>query len=353
MKISEFIRDTDLDNTFLIGYYGGGNYGDELMLEILLNLFEKKDVKNLSVYFKNKDTFESFHRKTDCKIIDGRKVGEIIRAWFTSKKVVIGGGGLWGLDFNIPAFLLSVFIFVSKFILRKKVYLIGVGYYSSTGFWGRVGAWLSGTASDLVIVRDKESFANFSSFGLIGSKVFLDDDIAFQIRNMDLSAYQSLYRSFVEQLNLTDYATEIMFVSVRGFINKRVGVYNDMVIDLIKENPSIEYIISPLSTEYMGREFKARLSELRQMDNVHVLDFAFNPVNLYLLFRAYQESGSRIRAITPQFHGILTAYLAGIQFFPLSYDNKCTNFLENIDEKDIIHIRNLKKADIQQFIDNS
>jgi len=54
--LSYFFDETDLEHSFLVGYYGGGNYGDELLLEVILNVIEPKHYKGLSIAYQNPQT---------------------------------------------------------------------------------------------------------------------------------------------------------------------------------------------------------------------------------------------------------------------------------------------------------
>jgi hypothetical protein len=45
MTIKEFFNHYQSKKTFLIGFYGGGNLGDELLLELVINFFKTNHCK--------------------------------------------------------------------------------------------------------------------------------------------------------------------------------------------------------------------------------------------------------------------------------------------------------------------
>jgi len=49
MSVADLIKKHDFNESLLIGYYGGGNFGDELLLEVLLNMFKKNGVSKLDI----------------------------------------------------------------------------------------------------------------------------------------------------------------------------------------------------------------------------------------------------------------------------------------------------------------
>ena len=151
MKLNDFLQKTNLDDSLLIGYYGGGNYGDELLLEVLCNLLASKGVQNLKITYQRPNTYQAMHRNFGSELVDIHNREAVTRAAFKSKNILIGGGGLWGVDMNFNTLLLSIFLFVSRWALRKKVYLLGVGYYNSTTWMGRLGAWFAGKAANVII----------------------------------------------------------------------------------------------------------------------------------------------------------------------------------------------------------
>ncbi|QQS20500.1 MAG: hypothetical protein IPL87_02910 [Candidatus Moraniibacteriota bacterium] len=83
--LSKFFSSRNLENTFLIGYYGGTNYGDELLLEILQLLFSKHGVKNVKIYYSNPKIFGTYHHDFSYSIINSSEKVGILKGFFGSK----------------------------------------------------------------------------------------------------------------------------------------------------------------------------------------------------------------------------------------------------------------------------
>jgi polysaccharide pyruvyl transferase WcaK-like protein len=186
VKISDFFATTPLEKTLLIGYYGGGNYGDELLMEVLSNLFNNRGIRDVGIMYQTPHTFSQFHHDFGYTILPSSNKPGMLKAIISNKNIVIGGGGLWGLDVNFNIFVLSFLLFVSRWVFGKKVYLLGVGYYNSTSTLGRISAFLAGKAANLIFARDEETLNNFKK---LNQNVHLDTDIAWYLQDVNTNAY--------------------------------------------------------------------------------------------------------------------------------------------------------------------
>lgn len=337
MKIDEFFKKNNLDKSFIIGYYGDGNLGDELLLEVITNLLFDQSTFDVKILYSNPEDYNKFHRDFGYKIVNSKKGREMIIALLKSKNIIIGGGGLWGLDFNKNIFFLSVLLLFSK-LLGKNVYMIGIGYYNSVNFFGRISAFFAGLASKMIIVRDKESNNNFSFFK---NKVDIDYDISFILKKISLNKYYDDFLNFEKKLELDN--KKIIFLSIRGN-NKN---YEKNIINLIENNTDKNFLISSL-VYYKRYKKNPFLFFLEKYKNVKIIDYNFNPIFIYLLFF---KNKNKFLSICPQYHGIALSYLSKIPFFPLSYDNKCSELLHCIGINSVIHINKVDIKELQNFID--
>jgi hypothetical protein len=85
--------------------------------------------------------------------------------------------------------------------------------------------------------------------------------------------------------------------------------------------------------------------------NVKALDFSYNPIALFLFFKKYKD---RLIFVGPQFHGIISAHLNGVPYLPITYDNKVTELLKNIQpNQPAIPLKDITAAHIKSFIDKA
>jgi polysaccharide pyruvyl transferase WcaK-like protein len=346
MTLTEFIKSTPLDNSLLIGFYGGGNYGDELLMEILAGLFKKQGIKDSQITYQYPRRYRRFHHTFGYQCVDIHSPRAMLKAIRHKKQLVVGGGGLWGMDCNLNTFLMSAMLLFSRWFLGKKVYLLSVGYYDSATRLGRWGAWLAGKAAHTILARDQESYTNFVA---INSHTVLDTDIAWYIKELDLTSYQHDLASLEKSIRVEN---KTLFITLRRFRGARRHHLAAVVASCLKDNPDQPIIIALLEPRHIDPDGYSLLqSWQRTYPNIQILDFGFNPIALFLFFRKYRR---KLLFFGPQFHAILSAHLTGVPFLPLAYDNKVENLLRDIAPKRApLSLHALSPEDVQQFIASS
>lgn len=350
MKLTELLKSTNLDNSLLIGYYGGGNYGDELLLEVLGNLLAQNGTKDVTITYINPDQYKHYHHDFGYKRINMQSKPQLLKQLLRSKNIMIGGGGLWGVDMNFNTFLLSLMLFMGRWFMGKNVYLFGVGYYNSTTKLGRAGAWLAGKAANAIIARDDETFENF---GRLNHNTYLDSDMAWYIDDVNLRNYESDVTVIEDRLRI-DRKTVV--VALRRPQSKKHArdftTFNEQVGEFIAANPDKSIIVAVLESKSRSPEEHLQAQAWKQQyDNVQLLDFAHNPLALFLFFRKHHRD---LALIGPQFHIIITAHLTKVPFTPIVYDNKVDALLSHIGiaEDQRIPIKAANASLMQRFADN-
>lgn len=342
MTLTELLDTYNLERSLLLGYYGGGNYGDELLLEVLANLLKNRGVQQMAITYQDPDNYDTFHHDFGYPRIHMRHKARLLRVALGNRNLVVGGGGLWGLDMNLNVFLLSCLLFVYGVMLRKRVFLLGVGYYGSTTRLGRIGAWLAGKSARHIIARDAETLRNFQK---ITKRVSLDRDIAWHIPELDLSAYQRDAAQLEQSLRVP---SKMLLITLRRFKPEHQSTYAALVRQCVIDNPDKPIILSlmePHAVDPAGFDF-IRDVQARH-PNVQIADFSYNPLALCMFFKNHHK---QLVFVGPQFHAIITAHLAGVPFLPVAYDNKVSQLLEQVD-KTPIPLADLRQGDIQNFID--
>jgi len=340
MNIEQILASGNLEKSVLIGYYGGGNYGDELLLEVLAARLRGEGVQNITITYQDLSLYKTYHRDFGYPLIQmGNKVA-VLRTIVKNKTIIVGGGGLWGLDVNPNIFLLSLMLFASRWLLGKSVYLLGVGYYNSTNWYGRLSAWVAGKAATQIVARDHETYVNFQK---ITKHVSLDADIAWQIAKVDLLPYR---RDFLALKSMLPVASKTLFITLRRFKRAQKSNYNEAVEAFLagNEHPVIVALMEPRSVDPEGYE---RIKLWQQTyRNVHVIDFSWNPLALFVFFKEYRDE---LAVVAPQFHVILTAYVTGVLFLPIAYDNKVSELLKQVGHSNILSAHALARADLEKF----
>ena len=346
MNIPTFLKHTPLDNSLLLGFYGGGNYGDELLLEVLANLLAGQGTKDVSVAYQRPDQYQTFHHDFGFERVAMHNRRALSKAMLHSRNIVVGGGGLWGMDTNLNVLLMSVALLICRRLLGKKVHLVAVGYYHSAPLLGRIAAWCAAKAANTIIARDKESYGNFKR---LHAKTYQDKDIAWHIDDLDLVPYLPDLERLEEQLAV---AGKTLFVTLRRFHGEQKFHLAAVIGQCLKQNTTKPIIIALLEPRHVDPSgYELLQSWQKTYPNVQIVDFSFNPLALFLFFRKYH---SQLVFIGPQFHAILSAHLTGVPYLPLAYDNKVTGLLERIaPQQKPFSIHSLRALDVQRFIDRN
>ncbi|HEY4161169.1 MAG TPA: polysaccharide pyruvyl transferase family protein [Candidatus Saccharimonadales bacterium] len=343
MTIDQILATCDLEKSVLIGYYGGGNYGDELLLEVLANRLKSEGVREATITYQDPSLYATYHHDFGYpRVRMGDKV-RLLKTIFTHNNIIIGGGGLWGLDVNPNIVFLSLMLFISRRMLGKKVYLLGVGYYNSTNWYGRLSAWLAGKAATQIVARDQETFDNFRK---ITTQVGLDADIAWQVSKLDLQQYQDDFKQLDRSLPIT---SRTLFITLRRFKSSQKSRYTAAVEKYLAvgQHPVVLAIMEPRTVDPEGYELIRGWQ--KKYKQVYVVDFSWNPLALFLFFKKYRGN---LALIAPQFHAIITAYLNGVPFLPIAYDNKVAELLKQVGQHNVLNPHTLTQRDIRGFVDS-
>ncbi len=345
--IYQFIRRTNLDDSLLVGYYGGGNFGDELLLETLLCMLGSNHVTGTKIYYLNPDWYPSYHKDFGGQVVSAKKLLGSIRAFLKAKNIIVGGGGLWGLDMNLKVLFLSLSLLFARVILRKRVYLVGVGYYSSTNLMGNFGAWCAGKAANHIYTRDKESYGRFLH---VNKSVSADKDLSYYLNTID----KNLYKNQVEELGRSlpiEKKGKTILITVRQFSDASNEHYKKTIRTVVENNPNKKIILAILEPREINPEGYAFITKLvSKNSNAISWDFRCNPIAFYFFMGSRRNN---LIMLTPHYHGLAVALQNKIPFLPLIYDNKSAQLLEDYGLRDRKSVADLTAAEAQAFIDGA
>lgn len=334
--LESFFRDTDLSKSFVIGYYGAGNFGDELLLETILQRCVQKKEKDIAFYYSDQVEYARYHTDFGYTKVGMSEKKKLLAHLFGSKNIIIGGGGLWGMDTNWRVFVFFVLVFFSALFFGTRVYAIGVGYYTSTNWFGKIGAWLIARIAKKIIVRDDESKKNFSRFT---SKVEQDKDLGFVIRQEEIEKAPST-------ISIKNLDTPYLVFN-REFRGEKSVWYKSFLQQLYREK---QYNITSFlgDTPDVNRSSGQFFTELSKCNGYQLLLMEYNPVDIV---RFLYENKDILHVIAPQFHIILFCIRFGIPFLPLCYDNKVYELYKQsgVDREKIIYLKDLNNLSFKNI----
>ena len=144
-------------SSLLLGYYGFGNLGDELLLKACIKILNEHGIGNEKIIVLSNNPEET-QKNFNVKSMNRWKFLEVVKAMRQSENFILGGGGLFQDSTSVKSCVYYWGIVRLAKLFGLKIYALGqsVGSFSS-----KISEILTGDAlrlCELVQVRDKNSF---------------------------------------------------------------------------------------------------------------------------------------------------------------------------------------------------
>lgn len=328
-----------------------GNYGDDLFVLSLLERYANCHNECIVLAYQPKK-YRFLSDKYDNVIIKpypvptllNREIGKALQSVFIKKRnykkaygqlineqydVFINVGGSLFAQFEDEKFVLSNWIedFLVTNINAKKKYLLNINILSDANekFYNECRDIIS--LYDDVCFRDKLSYSLFSDM----NNCRFAPDMAF-----------SLFSIFQNFRNKNDSKCDILGINLIDFKeNKRmlksrceyIQNYEQTVLNIAKEYLEKGYIIRLFTfddreeeKEYI-KSIKDKINRLNQTFGEKIQIYEYKFLNIFEFIKCYCECS---KVLTTRFHAMITALLADIDFYPIVYDKKISNFLDSI-----------------------
>lgn len=297
----------------IIGYYGAGNLGDEVLLDATINLLSKTyDSPEITVLTgdiedttKNREV-DGLYRNDYLQIIRNIKNSDII----------IGGGGsmLQNVTSNKSLVYYLGILRLAK-LLGKKVALLGNGIGPlNTSFYQRLTKSVL-KRLDAIVLRDKDSYNLLKDFGL--TNIHLGNDLVYTLNGMKIS---------------TRLDRKIL-------INLRQWSYNRSFIETIER----------LIEELIEADFEVTLVSFQSGNDDLILKDLYNKINSHKLNyfesekydKIIREISSAELFIGMRLHGLIFSSICNTPFIGLSYDPKVSSLCSNLGQEYFEDLNNL------------
>lgn len=164
---------------FLLGYYGFGNWGDELSLlasiETLLKISEKTGVPfSIEVLYASPRPLVTFPGKV--RIVERKRWREVFRALCRADFVMVAGGSLLQDKTSFRSLVYYLFLLRMALCWRKRIIFYGCGLGPLRLTLSRVMVNSCLRKVSLFIARDTETFRCLTSLRGLGNTVVLGGD---------------------------------------------------------------------------------------------------------------------------------------------------------------------------------
>ena len=224
----------------LLGYYGFGNLGDELLLEACLKILGDREK---TIVFSNNP--EETSKNFNVKSVNRWKIFQIIKTLINCENLLLGGGGIFQDSSSIKSCVWYWGIVRLARFLRVKVFAIG---HSIGPLNSRLSKILTKNALRACVkihVRDKNSYNIAKNFGC--KNVILGDDLVFVLKSEALKTSPNSILINLRPCNNLEKFIEIITPNIAKFNAKKIGVAlskdDEEILEKFKEKLLLEKII--------------------------------------------------------------------------------------------------------------
>ena len=284
-----------LPNSYLLlGYYGFGNLGDELLLQACIKILNERGIKNKNIIVLSNNPEET-RKSFNVEAVNRWKISEVVKAMRKSENLILGGGGLFQDSTSIKSCVYYWGVVRLAKLFRLKIFALGqsIGPLSS-----RFSKFLTGNALRLcekVQVRDENSFKIAGGF---------------HCKNLELG--QDLVLKLGEGLEIRGEILNIILVNLRPYKNLEKFVK----------------IIAPNVKNFNGKKIGAALSiedEKILIENKEIL--GLDEIKLLKNFDDAQKLFSQAStAVGMRLHFGVLAKIFGLSVALMPYDIKVSGF---------------------------
>ena len=308
------------------GFIGAGNFGDELILAVLIDQIRKRiegSVK-FSVLSFNPEETRNFHnveavfRPDFSRLYFKPKVlWNLIRYIIASDGVLIGGGGLLQdlhSYLTIPRYLHTAIL--AK-LFKKQIFYVGLGIGPVRCRIAKKLIRICLKNADFISVRDKASKDFLEKLGLESNKINLAIDPVLMI-----AEHPEVHRYIRKDSNNKKKPTRFA-IAVRDFrLNNLNVTILARLFDYISEELGAEVVFVSMNPNLDQKAGKRVIQRMR--NDAIVLNKLNSPIELIKEFVKYDV------IISMRLHGAICGIALGIPTIGLSYDDKVKNFFSSL-----------------------
>lgn len=337
------MKNTKKVRTLVLGYYGAKNMGDDMMLKAIV-IWLKKQKRNVCVVSEDPlDTRQRFKVDTVLNVplflqwgwvntILKAKGLALLKAIFSSDELLVGGGDLirdnkgWGFFW----YTMEKILFAK--LLRKPVYLVGVGIARPTRRWSRFVLEYFLNRCQKIYVRDLESLELCLSMGLKNTRLM--PDIATVLHTCQENKTQK---------NETPYCLVTLRYSPNIYGSFNVGEmhYKKLAIalDALIEHRGLRVVFNPYQKSMDNLEHKKVMHHMKNKQYCSLNEWDGDVMGAFALARnADLIIGMRL-------HSIIAGVCSNVRCIALPYDYKIEAFCQLAGVDEMIYPQDMLRAD--------
>lgn len=352
----------------LIGSFGAGNIGDELILagflKLLTNAEERKSAEalhsktrwsegglrelknripksNLTVLGGSPQKINAWHGVESLPLLPCGIRSLFTKNWLKtiqaikkSDAVIFPGGGLFTDSENWRAVLLwGIHILIASYFW-KPVYLLGQSIGPFKNKFSRKFTSFCLRKAEIISTRDKASINELKKLGVTQSKTKLGNDSAFYLTGKTPKT-KSIKKTGLKIL-----------ISVRDFPRLTSSFFQELAktLDLLAEQKRAKITFTAFGSgdEKVWRKICRQSKKSKQWKEISLPQ---NPVKILAIIKKFDL------VIGMRLHSLITAYLSGVPSIGISYSPKVAEFQKSIGKsKFVLNIKNFQAEELIKLL---
>lgn len=289
-------------NIVISGYYGSDNFGDEMILKVLIEKLKQFDV-NITVLSLNPEKTKTLHK---VNAVNSFSMLKVISAIIKSDILISGGGSLLQDSTSVKSLFYYLFVIKIAEFFRKKVMIFAQGIGPIKNKFGEILCKKLLKKADCITVRDDKSLFLLRSWGINNANLVVDplfglnlagsnptETIGIQLRDFkDLS--EDFLIKLAKVVEQYFYNKKIQIFSFQDKLDKEICIHFESLLKNINPNLQTEVIYNKTNDELINL-----MRDLKYM-------------------------------IAMRFHACLICAKYGIRTLALSYDYKVDKLAEDL-----------------------
>ena len=317
------------NRALICGYYGFANAGDEAMLKAVIDALRGLEPGlELTVLSGNPQETAARH---DVLTVHRFAVGAILRAVFRSDVVISGGGSLLQDVTSRRSIFYYLGVMMLAELFGKPVMLYGQGIGPIRAKFARWLTALLCRRAAAVAVRDEQSVAELTGFGVDPERIFLTADPVMGMHPVDREAGRVILRAHglrqgkpVLGLSVREWPGSVSFKKEFARVaDSFIREYDAHAVFLPLQHPG-DLIVSHEIAELM--EEKANASVLSQR---------------YSIAEVFSLVGNMDVLLGIRLHALIFGVIMQIPVLGVSYDPKIEGFLTSINSEPVAGLKGM------------
>lgn len=302
------------------GYIGFSNFGDDAMLEVLINHLQEKNCQITTLSANPHETkkifgIESFFYKSPIKVLT---------SLFKADVLISGGGNLFQDETSFLSLFYYFFIIFAAKILNKKIIIYSQGIGPIKSRFANSLTFIAFKFADTIITRDKFSKNYLQKSGIDSSytkdacwELPIQKYMPEKVLGIQLRAHKDLTEEFINELAIA------VSNNFKGYKIKLLSMQNST------------------DTESLN----SFLKKLKKLDN----DFKIELEPYYSPKQTTDDFKSLKYLISMRLHANILALKYGINCLPVSYSSKVENLAKDFN---LNYIRLSEAENIEAIVSN-